>query len=178
VWADETSPIVKAPFDAQFAQAVENAIAAAPLVLGQSAVAVPLTGTTVETALATIIVPANAMGPNGRLRIQTTWTMTNGVDDKFLKVRFSTITGTQYMVVTATTSSTFQSLTIIANRGATNSQVSGGQNGVTVFGAGTGALVTSAVDTTAATTVVITGQLENAVDTMALESYLVELLPG
>ena len=41
--------------------------------LAQSAVAASLTGTTTETALATIVIPAGSMGPNGQVEVAALW---------------------------------------------------------------------------------------------------------
>lgn len=144
-------------------------------VLAASAVQVPHTGDTNETALATITVPGGAMGANGILRVTTLHSFTNGADDKTLRVRFSGISGTAYGSWLTTATATLRAQCQINNRNAENSQA-GATGGLTGFGPSTGALTTSAVDTTVATTIVITGQLENGANAINLESYLVELL--
>lgn len=150
---------------------------AIPYVLAQSAVAVSVGAVTSEAALATITVPANAMGPNGTLRITAFWTYTNGADDKILRIRFSGAAGTIYHTTTATTTASQTVQVSICNINATNSQKSGSPNSVS-FGTSANQSVTSAVDTTAATTIVITGQKETGTDTLTLERYLVEVLYG
>ena len=45
----------------------------APIILAQSAVAVSKTGDTNEATLASITIPAGAMGANGSLRLTTVW---------------------------------------------------------------------------------------------------------
>ena len=147
-------------------------------VLGQSAVAVSNTAVTTEETLATIAVPANALGPNGRLRITTLWTMTNSANAKTPRVRFSGAAGTQYANFALTTSAGYHDQIVIANRNATNSQVGPSSVINGHFGNGSGAPTTSAVDTTAATSVVISGQKALAGEVLTLESYLVELMPG
>lgn len=149
----------------------------APYILGQSAVAVSGAGDTNENALATITVPANALGLNGTLKIWTQWTYTNSANAKTLRVRFSTISGTAFLSASTTTTATAQELTMISNRNAANSQV-GGQAGVTWPAASTNAVVTAAVDTTVATTIVITGQKVLGSETLTLERYICELLYG
>lgn len=149
----------------------------APYVIAQSAVPVSVGASSAEETVATIAIPANAMGPNGLLRIWTLWSFTNGADDKILRVRFSGAAGTQYLAATQTTTAGYYTLTEISNRGATNSQV-GHANINNPFTNTTVAPVTSAVDTAAATTIVITGQKETAGDTLTLERYLVEVLYG
>lgn len=149
------------------------------VVLSKSAVAVSGAADTAENVLHTCNVPANAMGPNGFLRITSTWTYTNGADDKIPRIRFSGAAGTVFWTMTATTTATVTHQQIIANRNATNSQVS-------MMGAGTGnpftahvgALATGAIDTTAATTVVLSIQKENGANTATLEAVLIELMHG
>lgn len=151
-------------------------------ILAQSAVAVSGAADTNENTLATIPVPANAMGPNGTLRIWTSWTYTNSANVKTIRVRFSGAAGTQFFSRGETTTAIANNVTTISNRNATNSQVSGGTaNGtltVTGLGTSTGAIVTGAVDTTVATTLVITGQKALDSETLTLERYLVEVLYG
>lgn len=143
-------------------------------VLCQSAVAASVTGNTSETTLATCNVPANAIGANGRLRVFAQFSFTNNADAKTARIRYSGAAGTQYIAATGASAASAQYLIDIANRNATNSQV----GGVPAFGTSATAPVTSAVDTTAATSVVFSGQLGISTDTMALESYWVELLPS
>jgi hypothetical protein len=64
--------------------------------------------------------------------------------------------------------------TRIANRNAQNSQVYQ-NNGIT--GYGNNNPLTSAVDTSAAVSITLTGQLANSADTCTLESYRVTLYP-
>ena len=58
------------------------------IVLGASAVAASHTGDTNPFTFATVTVPANAMGPNGRLRITFFWTTTASGNSKVLAVNF------------------------------------------------------------------------------------------
>lgn len=148
------------------------------VLLAQSAAGVSHTGDANEFAFATITVPGRTMGVNGRLRIETIWSYTNSANNKTLRVRFSGISGTVFFTQTATTTVADRQLTDIANRGATNSQVGGPPTGVGGVSTAGSANTTSAVDTTADTTIVITGQLATTTETITLESYTVELLPG
>lgn len=142
--------------------------------LCQSAVAVPITGTTNETAGATCNIPAGAMGPNGRLRITAIYTATSSANNKTVRARFSGAGGSSYGAAVFTTQSGTYYLGVeIANRNATNSQV--GQQGGSAL---TGTITTSAVDTTAATSVVLTCQLALSTETCTLESYSIVLMPG
>lgn len=147
------------------------------LVLGAGGAAINTPADTSEDTLATINVPAGVMGANGVLRIYTLWSFTSSANNKTLRIRFSGGSGTIYMNPVFTTSVGYASLTMIANRNAANSQV-GFASAATNGGLGSSsasANVTSSVDTTAATSLVITGQKALAGETLTLESYLVEV---
>lgn len=151
--------------------------ASAATVLAQSFVPVSAPADTTEDTLATITVPANTLGANGALRITTFWTFTNGANNKTLRARFSGASGTQYLNVTFTTQLEFIGTTVIGNANAMNSQ---GGYSIGTYSGGThlqgGSRITSAVDTTASTTIVLTGQKATAGDTLTLEGYMVEVI--
>lgn len=143
------------------------------VLLARSAVAASVTGTAAETALATITIPAGLMGTNGQLRVTQLWTVTNSANTKTLRARFGGMSGIIYTNAPLTTSGCAQFLTQIRNRGAANSQVGGISTG---YVATSGSAVVSAVDTSQATTIVLSGQLASVGETITLESYSVELL--
>lgn len=144
-------------------------------ILGASAVAVSGAADTNENTLATITVPAGAMGLNGILRVTTLWTITNSANNKTLRVRFGGAAGVDYMGNILTTAANQFHQNIIANRGAANSQI-GHAAAQTSYAPSSGSNVTSSVDTSASTTLVISGQKASAGETITLESYLVELI--
>lgn len=146
-------------------------------VLSQSAVPVSASADTNEDTLATITVPANAMGLNGSLRVSAVFTVTNSVNNKTIRVRFGGASGTQYAALTMTTSTSAVVGTMISNRGAANSQVGSPSTG-RISGAEAGAVVTSSVDTTADSTIVITGAKASSGEAITLERYSVELAYG
>ena len=144
-------------------------------VLAHSAAAVSGAADTNENILATITVPANSMGANGMVRIWTLWTVNNDASAKTVRVRFGGIGGTAYFSASIANQVTTHLITLISNRNATNSQV--GSPGLAAgFGVSTSATITSAIDTTAETTIVLTAQKADGTDTMTLERYLVELI--
>ena len=149
-------------------------------VLAKSGAAVAAPADTSENALATITVPANVMGTNGVLRIRFFFTYTNNANSKTLRLRYSSISGGTPIAVARTTQLASFFEVQIANRNATNSQVHTGITGT--HGDGTittySGVSTTAVDTTAATTLVITAEKATGTDTVTLESYSVELMPG
>jgi hypothetical protein len=145
-------------------------------ILGASAVAVSGAADTNENILATINVPAGAMGLNGILCVEWIMSHTNSANNKTLRVRLGGISGTVFATFVNTTSGGHRDNRQIANRGAANSQACW-SNGNTPFpGAVTNALTTGAIDTSVAQTLVITGQKATAGETLTLESYLVELI--
>lgn len=141
-----------------------------------SNVAVPLTGTTNETALATISIPAGAMGTSRILRVTTIWTSTTAGSAKTCRVRFGGIAGTSYAAITlSSTTITARSQIQIGNRGSASSQI-GGSAVFAGFGTSTSANITSSVNTANAVDLVLSGTLVSGADTVTLESYLVELI--
>ena len=142
-------------------------------VLAASAMVVSLTGSTAKTTLATVTVPGGAMGANGVLRITSLWSHTNSANTKTPRIEFG---GTQYYGTALTTTATSRMYHTIANRNAANSQVGGAGSEIFNWGATTGSLTTSDANTSADQDLVFSGQLANGGDTIALESYLVEVL--
>lgn len=142
---------------------------------GQSGVAVPVTGTASETALASVTIPAGAMGANGSLRITALFSYTNSVNNKTVRVRFGNgLSGTTFAQSTLTTTAATRLTLTIQNRNSAASQIGGLVNGS--LGGTASASVTGTIDTTASQTLTISGQLANTGETITLESYVVELL--
>ena len=151
-----------------------------PYILAKSFVAVSAGADTSEDTLATITVPANALAANGVLRITWQFTHSGAGGTRTVRVRYSGASGTQYLnQALGATRVSITGTTIIGNRNATNSQ-SGSSIGVQDNGAGLASAaagnVTSAVDTTASTTAVITCQKASAGDVCTLDGYVAELL--
>jgi hypothetical protein len=146
-----------------------------PSVIAASAVAVPLTGTLTETVLATVTIPAGAMGPNGFIRVNALFSNNNSATVKTPRIRFGGIGGTEYFNVAQTTNIGINTFRSITNRNSQSSQV-GISSATNAFSATASSPITSAINTAASTTLVITGQLANILDTLTLESYSVELL--
>jgi hypothetical protein len=139
---------------------------------------VPLTGVTTETGLAALRIPGNTMGANGAAEIKCLWSYTNNANNKTITHRLSTtagITGNSVgSALAVTTTATAQTLVIIRNNNATNSQVIFSPTPTTPFGSGGAAFFTLPFDTTADTYINVTGTLANAADTLTLvHAYLV-----
>ncbi|WP_354686684.1 hypothetical protein [Cupriavidus necator] len=143
-------------------------------VLAQSAAPVSVTGTTTETTLATIAIPAGAMGPNGALRITTAWSaQASNANTKTVRHRIgSTQIGSSTGLANNLNTITAQQW---SNRNSQTSQIARDVIAVP-FGANGGALLATAIDTTAAQTLTLTAQLGTASDTITLEAYTVEIL--
>jgi hypothetical protein len=142
-------------------------------VLARSGVAVSAGANTNENTLATITVPAGAMGSSGSVRVTCLFSYTNSANNKTLRIQFG---GTTYVSQLVTTT------TLQALIGGVSNRTSGTQVGwfplnPNPYNAQTGSAVTSSVDTTAAVTILITGQKATAGETLTLERYSVELLP-
>ena len=147
-----------------------------PRNLGSSAVAASAPANTSENILATITIPAGAMGLNGILRILAVWTCTNNANVKTVRARFSGIGGTIFATGSMASSVSLRQFTQFANRGVANSQVGGSSAHNVQFTTTTNAAITASVDTSAVTTIVLTAEKATAGDTLTLESYLVELI--
>ncbi len=146
-------------------------------VLGASGVASTHTGDTAEAALATFTLPGGAMGANGVLRVTTLWTYTNSANTKTLRVRLGGLSGTAFQANTVTTSNIGVTQRTIQNRNSQASQVGFNATSAASFttvGSGSAVAVGTA-DTSVDQTIVITGQLASAGETVTLESCLVEL---
>lgn len=136
------------------------------------------TGDTSLTTLATIAVPGNTLGANGRIRLSLLWRFTNGGSPGFKTISVSF--GGSVIFSGSSTNTTQLSCGHsigFANRNSTSSQVAtvptGGLAGVSLT---TSDIVTTSIDTTASQNLIIQGQLANAGDSISIESYLVELM--
>lgn len=141
----------------------------------KSAIAIIAPVDTNSNALVTATVNANAMGANGSIRGRAFFTYTNNANSKTLRIKFG---GTTILAIARTTQLSSYFDFTISNRGATNSQATIGPSGfhgdntITTFSTPT----TSAIDTTASTTVVLEVQKATAGDTITLESYQFDLV--
>lgn len=147
---------------------------AAPFILAQSSVESTVhTGDTNATTFTTITVPANTLGANGRLRISVLYRFVGTAGAKTTTITFG---GTTFYTLSQnSTSLSWRGQIEIANRNATNSQVAGPSAAAT-FQSATTDVVTGSVDTTASQNITFAGTLANGADSIAVESYIVEVL--
>lgn len=144
------------------------------LILAQSFAAVTTPADTTEDTLATITIPAGALGANGALRLAMSFSFTNNANNKTIRIRYSGAAGTTLLSSVVTTSQYLSVQGYMGNRNSASSQHSH-----LVIADVSGAVsrtATAAIDTTASTTLVITGQKATSGDTLQLDSYVVGLL--
>jgi hypothetical protein len=149
-----------------------------PYVLAQSGVAVPLTGVTDETILATITVPANTLGANGSIRITAGFSYTSSTNTKTPRIKFGGASG-MLLFGPAITTANAQVVAQVSvhNRNSQNSQISSYTSGTSTYSTSTTSPATGTIDTTQAQTILITGQLAVGTETLTLERYTVEVIP-
>lgn len=139
-------------------------------VLATSAVAVSHTGDTNETALATITIPANLLGPNDRVTVEFGCSYTNSANTKTIRVRLGSISGTAIIQTAPTTTASTRMLGGFQNRNSLASQVAI-TNTSGSLGASSGDFVTDTVNFANQQQILITGQLASAGETITLNSY-------
>lgn len=143
---------------------------------GISGEAVPVTGTTSETTLGSVIIPGGSMGANGIIRATVLFSYTASSNNKTLRVRLGGLAGTAFHQIVPTTSSFHQAVIMIRNRNSITSQVSAPALNNTSFTVASGTLATGSINTADNQTLVITGQLANTSETITLETFSVEIL--
>jgi type IV pilus biogenesis protein CpaD/CtpE len=126
-----------------------------------------LTGTVSETILATVTLPAGRLNKDGRLTVEGFLTATNNANAKTLNVRLGGIAGTVLYTTSVASVAQADFRLLIANRGATNSQIAW-KSGA--------AKTTAAVDMSVTQDLVITMTLGNAGDSVTLEDYVVQVV--
>ena len=142
-----------------------------PIKIFSLSVPVSTSSTSVVT-LATITIPAGLMGANGKLKIYPLWATTNNANIKTLRLN---IGGTLCSTMTSQSIPNNSGLLIIRNINSESVQkCSSGL--VAGIGASSGSIGSPTVDTSAATTITITGQLAVGTDTLTLEDLFIEVV--
>ena len=121
---------------------------------------VALTGTTSETTMLTVSIPASLMNKRGRASVFVLLSLTNNANAKTIKVK---VGGQTVATVTSTNQSLLGFNTWLLNLNSETSQKNG-------------SAVSLTVDTTIANDFVITGQLANAGDTVTLTAVSLEII--
>lgn len=144
-------------------------------VIARSHTAASHSGNTTNTVLATVPVKGRSMGPHGGLRIVSLWSHTGSANAKTFRTYLNLSVMGSY--TTSAGAKSTRLVTEIWNRGSVASQVGnaalhGG------WGDDTAPLQTASVNTDADTTIELRGQLADAGETITLEGYWIELIPG
>jgi hypothetical protein len=143
-------------------------------VVAQSAVAASHTGDTATTTLATITIPAAAMGANGVLAVTFRISRTGALNTMTTSATFG---GTSVLSKTFGTTVTSEEYVLyISNRNSAASQLARYSTANNVAGVAAGQS-TATIDTTASASLLIKGACTNAGDTITLESYQVLIYP-
>jgi len=130
------------------------------------------TNSTSVVTLATITIPAGLMGANGKLKIYPLWSTTNNANAKTLRLNIGGLLCTTMVSQNVPNNS---GLLIIRNINSESVQkCSSGL--VAGIGSSAGSIAVLTIDTSAATTITITGQLAVGTDTMTLEDLFVEVV--
>lgn len=126
-----------------------------------------VTGTTLETTLASVNLKGGALGMNDYIEAVMMFSYSNSVNDKTMRFKIGT---SEYFVGLATTSATAVRRVEIFNRNSQASQVSYAPSVFIDNGSTTVAVGTFTEDLSLDKTIAVTGQLESGAETIALES--------
>ena len=133
---------------------------------------VSLTGSTSVVTLATITIPAGLLGANGKLKIYPLWATTNNANVKILRANIGGV-----LCTTMTSQSVPNNSGLVIIRNINNEAAQKCSSGLVAgIGSSTGSIASPTVDTSAATTITITGQLAVGTDTLTLEDLFVEVV--
>ena len=131
-----------------------------PTILYNLATPIVLTGTTAQTTLLTITIPAKLMGSIGRLNMLSFFALTNNANNKTLRAGIGgNNVAVQGAASLAATGFNFWLLNL-------NSATAQRNNSSALF----------AIDTTVSMDLIITGQLANAADSITLNTLTLELI--
>jgi hypothetical protein len=150
-------------------------VTGAPYVLSQSFTAVNGPADTNENVLATISVPAGALATHGAIRLYFSFGVTSSANAKTFRIRFSGAAGTVLASFSPINATNGRFDFTMANAGATGAQVSNGY-GSTTAGTQFFSSTAATVDSTAATTLIISIQKATAGETVTLNGYIAELV--
>lgn len=150
-------------------QTPDGTLVPLPSIIYSSGSAVSLTGTTAETAMASITIPANMLGASGTIIVIAIWSHTNSANNKTKRVKYGAFDMANAHIETTTASSRdYYSM----HQRTTATQVSYSTSG---FGNSANAVITGTVDSTTDQTLTITGQLALGTETLTLEAVRIEV---
>lgn len=132
-----------------------------------------VTGTTAETTLASVTIPANLLGADGSVRVYALYSFTGTAGIKYLRIKFNGNTFVSLApsapVLSTSVLRQFSNLT-------TGTQVSSAVGLAAEGATNSNPITTLFVDTTADTTLTVTAQLAVGTDTASLAKVIVEIL--
>ncbi|MBS7542549.1 hypothetical protein [Ancylobacter oerskovii] len=143
-------------------------------IAGQSSVPITLTGTTAQTVLASVNIPANSLRPNDSIRVTSLWSHDSSANVKTMKVRF----GPEYysnISATTTVSSRLQVQIYNREKDTDYHQVTA-PAGLVAFGPSYSGVLERNVSTNTIRQVTLTGTLASIDGTITLEAYTVEVI--
>jgi hypothetical protein len=173
IGAYSTTDASRFPSSATFRYSIGDNPYSTWTIIGRSVATSSVPADTSEDTLATIPLKAEFMGSYGCLKITTFWSTTNNANAKTARVRLGGGAGTDFLAKDLASNALHKYETLIFNTDYNVQVGSSAQDG-----SATGSTTAGAIDTSAATTIVITGQKASAGDTMTLVAYIVELAGG
>lgn len=129
------------------------------------------TSGTTETVLASVVVPALALANSGKFIAELLGSYNNSASQKILRLRIggTGINGPEIWRQDVSTTAKITARCGFQNRNSTGSQIQTSAEFSTGYGATTPAVLTAAVDTTAAFSVYLTGQCANGTEAVTLQ---------
>lgn len=131
-----------------------------------------LTGTTSDTAILTINLPAGILGANGQIEIEGGSVQTENANVKTLRGKFG---GTIMYAVSLANTEQCQFRFRLANQNSQSAQKVFNGSTFTTIGSNTNTPLTAAINTANATTLVISGQLANAADSLEIQNAILTI---
>jgi hypothetical protein len=137
------------------------------------------TGVTTEIASATITLPAAALGANGFFEAAHSWAASpNNANAKTGRVRFTGLAGTIFHTVACASGLSCGGYQRVFNKGAQAVQTSGHAAAALIPAVSGVDLVRGTIDSSVATTIVISSQKATATDNHILENFAIDVWPA
>ena len=135
---------------------------------------VSLTGTTIETVLASFTLKGGLLGANGKLKIWPLASATSNANNKTMYFKMESVTF--FSAAYTTPSASIQPVWLIRNNNSESSQISFSSGSQQGLGTGSIAATTASVDTSVDVTCTFSAKLTNESDTFTLHGFFVELI--
>lgn len=145
--------------------------------VAQSNIASSVTGTAVETTLATITVPGGLMSNNGVLEVYSLWSHTNSATSRNIRGRFGAGLGS-FLSATITTSNTTQSKFFIRNVNSQTNQYCQRQSIIATYSSSSLNGNSFTQDTSIDFPIVFSGTLTDTSQFITLEGYTIFYTEG